>query len=190
MSGVQHLLGKIIEGSPERDAIHVAVAPVTAAERLRPGQHVGLDGQGEAIGGELARLPIGVVDPFLEDDVRPGEGFWLFLYPGSTAVLRHEWTHPAFPLVDKNVAVPKAANVSPEKAEAIAWIEDFANSIDTSYRTVMEGAWNYVEGEEYMIQGGRWEGVYTPDEFWPRYEIVTGEKVPENKRGNFFSCSC
>ena len=36
-------LGQLIEdGDRRRDAIHVAVAPVTAAERLAPGQHVGL----------------------------------------------------------------------------------------------------------------------------------------------------
>ena len=34
-------LGELITGTGERDAIHVALAPVKANERLKPGQHVG-----------------------------------------------------------------------------------------------------------------------------------------------------
>ncbi len=40
-------LGQLIEdGERRRDAIHVAIAPVTAAQRLVPGQHVGLVREG------------------------------------------------------------------------------------------------------------------------------------------------
>src|ERR1700731_2150845 len=41
-------LGKLVEGDQRRDAIHVAVAPVVAARRLCPGQHVGLLEDGRA----------------------------------------------------------------------------------------------------------------------------------------------
>jgi hypothetical protein len=86
------ILGKLIEGDERRDAVHVAVAPVTAGERLSPGQHVGF--VGERVG--VAGRPIGVVDPFPTADVKEGERFWLFLYPGTITSLRHVWTHPAF----------------------------------------------------------------------------------------------
>lgn len=90
-------LGQLIEdGDRRRDAIHIAVAPVTAAERLAPGQHVGLvqEGNTELVGS--CDHNIGIVDPFLAEGVEPGQRFWLFLYPGTITGLRHVWTHPAF----------------------------------------------------------------------------------------------
>jgi hypothetical protein len=90
-------LGRLIEdGDRRRDAIHIAIAPVTAAERLMPGQHVGLirEDNLELVG--PCDRTIGIVDPFLSDKVEPGQRFWLFLYPGTIAGLRHVWTHPAF----------------------------------------------------------------------------------------------
>lgn len=76
-----------------RDAIHIAMAPVVAAERLQPGQHIGLLDDGRACASDK---PIGIVDPFLVDAVLPGHRLWLFLYPGTVTSLRHDWTHPAF----------------------------------------------------------------------------------------------
>src|SRR5688572_7679973 len=90
-------LGQLIEdGDRRRDAIHIAVAPVTAAERLAPGQHVGFvrERDLELVGS--CDNPLGVVDPFLTEEVEAGQRFWLFLYPGTVTSLRHIWTHPAF----------------------------------------------------------------------------------------------
>jgi hypothetical protein len=86
-------MGRLITGDAGRDAVHVAIAPTTAPCELRPGQHVDAHGNPEGPGA----CPVGVVDPFLHDPVRPGERFWLFLYPNSVTSLRHEWTHPAYP---------------------------------------------------------------------------------------------
>jgi hypothetical protein len=90
-------LGQLIEdGDRRRDAIHVAVAPVTAAERLQPGQHVGFVRAGDVETVGPCDKPLGIVDPFLPGDVEPGERFWMFLYPNTIIGLRHVWTHPAF----------------------------------------------------------------------------------------------
>lgn len=93
-------LGRLItDGDRRRDAIHIAVAPVTAAESLAPGQHVGFVRAGnlELVG--PCDRPVGIVDPYLTANVEAGERFWLFLYPGTVTGLRHVWAHPAFSAV-------------------------------------------------------------------------------------------
>lgn len=71
-----------------RDAIHVAIVPTVAPERLFPGQHVNANG--------FRHYPVGIVDPYLTVPVEAGQTFFLFLYPGSVTSLRHVWTHPQF----------------------------------------------------------------------------------------------
>jgi hypothetical protein len=73
-----------------RDAVHVAIVPTVASEKLFPGQHVGADGARSIAGA------VGIVDPYLRHPVEKGQTFFLFLYPGSVTSLRHVWTHPAF----------------------------------------------------------------------------------------------
>jgi hypothetical protein len=79
-----------------RDAIHVAIAPIEAAEGLEPSMHVEII-DGEAYESDPARS-IGIVDPFLQDRVCKGERFWLFVLPNTVQNLRHCWSHPAFAL--------------------------------------------------------------------------------------------
>lgn len=167
-------LGELITKPQNKDAIHVAVAPVTAAMRLSPGEHVGI------IGDKIGRCdkPIGIVDPFLKTRVLPDEQFWLFLYPNTVTSLRHEWTHPGFSA--------KGDVGSPSKN----WIRSYADSIGVTYDELMEGASEFVTHDEYLCQGKRFRGVYLNDNFWPHYQVVTGETVPEEKQQSFFSCSC
>lgn len=98
MSHDETQIGKLIPGGERRrDAIHVAVAPVTAVERLEPGQHIGLlqANDTELVSAEAEEL-IGIVDPFLPEAVESGERFWMFLYPFTVSGMRHAWRHPAF----------------------------------------------------------------------------------------------
>lgn len=90
------ILGQLIKDDDRRrDAIHIAVAPVTAVAALTPGQHVGLIANNTEQVGPTDNC-IGIVDPFLQHGVEPGQRFWLFLYPNTVTSLRHYWTHPAF----------------------------------------------------------------------------------------------
>lgn len=94
-------VGQLIkDDNQRRDAIHVAVAPIIAAQRLPPGSHVRLtdDGRAEADHLYFGKSPntIGIVDPFLETPVERGQQFWLFMYPQTITSLRHVWTHPVF----------------------------------------------------------------------------------------------
>ncbi len=98
-------LGRMIgNGELRRDAIHIAVAPVTASCRLAPGEHVGLiEKDNVELVGPCAEN-IGIVDPFLSADVEAGHRFWLLLYPDTITGLRHVWTHPAYSAVAAAVA--------------------------------------------------------------------------------------
>lgn len=168
-------IGKIITTQQKRDAIHVAIAPVVAAQNLRQGQHVTLFGgkaaiQGTKVGYKTVTTEnIGIVDPFLLGPIRAGEPFWLFLYPGSITSLRHEWLHPAFQ--DK------------DGLEAKAWLEHFATTNDLSYEeliTIAESEFGVREGQDLYCN--------VPPEFWVFYELATG-KAPLRKH-EYFSCSC
>jgi len=50
MSDTAKLVGRLVEGDPGRDAIHVAVVPMLAVRQMQPGEH----------------LANGIVDPFLK----------------------------------------------------------------------------------------------------------------------------
>lgn len=88
-------VGQLAPDSAMRDAIHVAVAPVIAAHTFDPSDKVALI-NGEAWHAGETNTVVGIVDPFLTEQVQPGQRFWLFLLPGTTTSLRHVWTHPAF----------------------------------------------------------------------------------------------
>lgn len=182
------LLGKLAESDAQKDAIHVAIAPVTAGETLWPGQRIGVkDGIGMA-----SDEPCGIVDPFLTGAVYEGQRFYIVLFPGSITSLRHDWTHPQFvqelPTLQQVIAGEKGQSYA--QAAAIAWITRFADSIDESYEDVIHHAERYINRGEYWIEGGRFEGLSMPDEFWGYYETATGKMAPHEDRGRFFSCSC
>lgn len=181
-------LGTIIDETAGRDAIHLAVEPVIAAHILRPGDHIGLLGDGKAGHGATC---VGIVDPFIGRNVQPGERFWLVVYPRQITSLRHVWTHPAFEGAAEPAPAADASVVASRK-----WIEDFSANIPLSYEVLMGGARDWVASRrrgswgEYLNFGDLLESKYVPDEFWEHYERVAGEKVEDDHRGSFFSCSC
>jgi hypothetical protein len=165
-------IGKILDSGKQRDAVHFAVASITAAMRLNPGQHVGLDGTDAA--------PIGVVDPFLKSPVEAGECCWMILYPNTITGLRHEWTHPAFE--------------GGARAESETYLRAFADRL-FSYYGKYEG-----EGSRFDLlisqaeSGGFGTDIeYANDcqptkEFWDHFERYTGRKVVH--RPAHFRCAC
>lgn len=182
-------LGTIIE-SGGRDAIHLAVEPVIAAEDLYPGQHVGLGADGATTNGVKK---LGIVDPFIVGPIPKGKMFWLVVYPRQITSLRHVWEHPDF--VEKKSPVSNEGILT-EKEKSEEWIRGFADRIQQHPNRLMEAAeiWVNSEGD------GRWP-EYTYDnsetykdyynefpEFWKHYEIVTG-RAPRSAE-SFFTCSC
>lgn len=186
-------LGTVLRSDEARDAIHLAVEPVVAGQRLKRGEHVGFDATGKVVKAGTKVKALGIVDPFLTCDVEQGERFWLVVYPREITSLRHVWAHPDFPVVPE---VAKEAAILTEVQRSINWIENYADSFPMSYDTLMIAADEWVSSQrkggwgEYLCLGGLLEGECVSDEFWPHYEIVRGETVEEDHRGSFFTCSC
>lgn len=173
-------LGQLITTPQNRDAIHVAVAPVIAAESMEPGQHVQLNNEGKGCSG---KEPIGIVDPYLKQDVMPGDQFWLFLYPKTVTNLRHNWSHPAFQ--DKK---PRS-----NKEEAEDWLREFALKYAATFDDMVSGASEVGGGfstEGITVQG--WSELDDGGaEFWKQLEIYTGKKFSKRHREDtYISCSC
>lgn len=186
MSDVQ--LGSLISGEQHRDAIHIAVIPVTASKYLQPGKRVSIDRNGVAMPDDSG---IGIVDPFLQYGPDKGEQFWLVLMPNTVTGMRHHWSHPAFDVV------PDA----PTKEESEAWLRKYISKADCpDYDTVIaaatgmriDGVDGYGEAyhvcDEYLHFDGRDAHGQIPVEFWDHVENVTGRKCPE--RPQYWSCSC
>mgnify|MGYP000706412672 CR=1 FL=1 len=185
-------LGALIEGEQQRDAIHIAVAPVIAAERLFAGQAIGLVSNDMRTVSSKTEQPIGIVDPFLRGPVQQGQQFWMFLYPQTITSLRHDWTHPAF---------VEAASMGASEV----WLRNFCAMADCpDYETVLAAATGgdvvnvdaayydvaYRNDGEYLHFGGRDAHSEIPPEFWDHIEVVSGKKIPQSRRASSFSCSC
>lgn len=188
-------LGMIHTRDEKRDAIHLAVLPVTAGASLTPGDDVKLDGEGLAVhawDGE----GIGIADPFLrlptqygrKGSIKPGERFWLVIYPRKINSLRHVWTHPGIP-DELGTAEPTPA--SDAREESRLWLEAFAQrlfSYEPEYGTRLETLLSGAEGGGFGTDIEYGEDCKPSDEFWMHYERYTGKKVAD--RHEYFSCAC
>lgn len=166
----QFSLGKLIAHEAKRDAIHIAVAPVTAAMTLEAGQHIGFVGNNTVFAGNTD-TNIGIVDPFLKKPVRKGERFWMFLYPNTITSLRHQWTHPGF------------------SAPSEEWLKEFAAKYEANYDELLSGA---INGEGYCFPTDLEYGDFDKrSEFWEHVEAVTGRIFTDDHKENTpFRCAC
>lgn len=145
-------LGRIIDVSQKRDAIHLAVEPIEAGEHLMPGENVGIQ-NGKAYGSSTVVIDntiveikaIGIVDPFLRIPVNKGQRFWLVVYPRQITSLRHVWTHPDFPepleipvdyvsalyAPDGTIHFGDTPGARKLKAESERWLRDWCDDADT-----------------------------------------------------------
>ena len=179
-------LGNVIDSSQKRDAIHIAVEPIQAAEILAPCDHVGIV-NGKATKYVKAAELIGIVDPFIKGCVRDGEWFWLMVYPRQITSLRHVWSHPKFAEADvfkEEIVQPEIKSYS-EKDK----ISDFASGLGLSYYELLEAAKDYIRDGDY-INVGELEGLDLPEGFWDHFVEVTGVEVPSSNRYSFFNCAC
>lgn len=178
MKPANELLGEFIDDPrAQRDAVHIAVMPCIAGESLEPGEHVGVS-DGAAVSDAKH---VGIVDPFLGEGVTRGQRFWLFMYPNTITSLRHEWTHPSFPIEGVPLVPPS------EKDQSERWLRAFAEANDLGYAMMMEIA---QDGGQYVAQGYDLH-VSLDDEFWHHVEVVSGRTFDKGHREEtYFSCSC
>ncbi len=179
-------LGRLITTPQGRDAVHIAIAPVTAYCDLEPGEDIGFveNGNTELVGVVHSQKTIGIVDPFIMGTVRKGERFFMFLYPDTITSLRHEWMHPAFKEAEK--LPPSETSVSEQ------WLREFAEEVGVSYKVLMDAAEAKLEDETayHTLPYDTPSCVYhNRDEFWKHYETVTGVKA-KDPEAIFFTCSC
>ena len=169
-------LGKPPQADQGRDAIHVPIIPLVAGEKLKPGQHIALSTKDSGVAFSVGNK-IGIVDPFLTNEVPKDEKFWCCLYPGSIKSIAHYWTHPNF---DSNQA-------------SIDYISAFAESVGQDYDSLMaaahdwviNGSYTYDNSETYKdIPYEMWNG------FWFHYEKITGLNINNDDKTSFFTCSC
>ena len=177
-----------------KDAIHIAIAQVSAGEELKAGDRVGFKDKEGIVFKDATH--IGLVDPFIQTPIKKDNLFYLFLYPNSVTSLTHQWEHPSF-------------DRSPERiAAADKWLKKhsqayFANEDDygfsdwegTNYHRFIEefkasNVSAYAYGDDFSehynsnIDGFR-------KKFWDNLEIVTGIAATKEQRDQeYFSCSC
>lgn len=118
---------------------------------------------------------------FLKRSVKQGERFWLFVYPNTVTSLRHEWTHPT-------IAHPKAWENFAHAHEKR--LREIADELGLTFERLVQGTKEWVSFGRHLSEGSVLEGSDVPPDFWTTWEGYTGQPVPTDKKGHFFSCSC
>ena len=196
-------LGSIITANEKRDAIHLAVEPARAGHALKAGWEVGFLPDGRM---GICDKPVGIVDPFLKVIVNENDHFWCVIYPRRITSLRHVWSHPDFP----EEGEPPASRTTTEeqKRNSEKWLREFVSHSDCpDYDTVIAAAtgqhhlndlddgdhyseFQAYDGETFLFFGGSDAHGDIPPEFWVHVENVTGQKIPQDRRAKYFTCSC
>jgi hypothetical protein len=177
------MIGKLAASDAQRDAIHVAIAPVVAAEPLEPGTHVGFWEDGSGLVG-CCKNPIGIVDPFLNYFVKPNERFYLFLYPNTVIGMRHQWSHPAFA---PEVPVGETSQV----AKARQWLHEFAARVGRDYDALLEIGKESIECGGACVGDDTDQDSFTADKRAFLWNVATVLGVcPPDPSDVYFRCAC
>lgn len=172
-----------------RDALHIAVIVAKVREPVWPGDHVGIKNIGGTYYVSCSIRPhVGVVNPFEKDKIYD-DTCLLLLYPGTIKSLRHEWEHDAF---SDNEKCKFSTEIKWENIHE-KWITEWAESYGMSFAEVVGYGKRYVEFDDYVNHGPRFEAESVPDEFWTHYnelDGIKGTKYENNEGGSFFTCSC
>ena len=204
MRPTQELIGKIITEEAGRDAIHIAVLPVTAGQDLLPSDEVGISGD---VAGKHCKPLVGIVDPFLKPGiVEKGQRFFIYLFPNTISSLRHVWAHKDIPDTLGGEPAPK---VPPgDKAESEAWLREYAKRVNPYFVDAEMGEYasHYPGGADgayqTLLEGLRsGELVYHGIDMHGREDLIDGEELQRHgsvvlgyplnfDTFEYFSCTC
>jgi hypothetical protein len=132
---------------------------------------------------------LGIVDPFLTAKVKPGERFWLVLYPNTITSLRHVWDHPAF----AEEGSPKELD---RKAKSEKWMQNWAIVHmsedyygDGGRRLGAKSAFDFAIEAGHSHHLGPYESArdHIDATWWNHWETITGQR---GDRDEYFSCAC
>lgn len=207
-------LGMIHQHDEKRDAIHLGVEPVEAGEQLAVGAIIGIkDGKAYQSTKRNGIKALGIVDPFLESKVLPGQRFWLVVMPRQITSLRHVWEHPDFPDSRETshvVVAPKAwddlsdaerkthVSIGTELGKAWEFMENYAEELsdyegDITAEQLFDQGLEAIEdpnGYNYLVGGSSMEGGRPSAEFWEAMSVLLNRDLTDVEKPNFFSCSC
>ena len=181
MSDIQ--FGKIIYGYQQRDAVHVAVTPIEAGDTLAPGEWVCLkEGVAHKRRSWRDGEAVGFVDPCLEEGVKAGQRFWLWLRPGSITSLRHNWTHPS---------LPEQPPTSEQKQAAMKRMGEIGEHIGGFSAEQMVKYYADVATRGDGCLPNDIDNYDAPADFWEVGELITGLVIaPAKKKDHYFRCAC
>lgn len=159
-------LGKFIDETFQRDAVHVAIAPVQATEDMAPSDKIDLifDSTYQVM---LSDEPIGLVDPYLAlitDVVKKGQWFYMVLLPNTVTGMRHHWSHTSFPGEDK--------------AYSEKWLMAFATECGFTYNRLMDIIKEAIDNGSFTLDSNT--AQYFNDQrqdLSTHYNAVTGSRL-------------
>jgi hypothetical protein len=177
-----NLIGsKELDATTQRDAIHIAVAPLVAGQYLWHGKVRISELDGRAYRAEDDDLTaVGVVDPFITDAVAEGDRFFVFLFPNTITDIKHTWTHPAFmPRVEEDEEDP-IRQIAKEELTAIA------KDCGMSYNEMIRAVERYIDtGNCVETEGsGFRDNIDDEEKFWRLILLLTGRRGD----GELFAC--
>jgi hypothetical protein len=185
-------IGQLLRGDEQRDAIHIAIMPVIAAEELQAGDSVafvyGTTNQVKRCDPAYALQPVGVVDPFFTGHywIEKGSKVWLFLKPGTITGLRHEWTHPDI----DNPPRPKNEHENWLRAFADRWSFVYDDMISAASSPRSDEWGNYITAQGRDLHSATELGA-DHDLFWEHLQALTGQTFDGEHREKFvWSCTC
>jgi hypothetical protein len=153
-----------------------ACAPV----KLKPGQRIDRHGYPEW---SYRSNAVGIVDPFLKEEVQPGQWFWLLILPRVITSLRHVWSHPQF--LDEELPTSKESSES--------WMRKFCSINSIDYDNLIESSGHALnDGDDFVHLGDNDpEDRSIPKEFWRHFAAITGREIDSSQElPDHFSCSC